>query len=144
MGLSLTDIESFVIPDGFIIALIIWWAVSVLLKALTGQAWVKYLRDGLIGGIAIAGALLLLSLLFDRITGKESLGGGDIKLFFAVGLYLGIAVSLFNLIFSCLVGLLFSFVFKKSRIPFGPSIAAATYVSMICGSMVTGWYLNLI
>ena len=116
----------------------------MLLKALTGQAWVRYLRDGLLGGVIVAGALLLLSLLFDRLTGKESLGGGDIKLFFAAGLYLGLAGSLFNLILSCFTGLLFAFCFRKNRIPFGPSIAAATYVSLLFGPLVTNWYLGLL
>lgn len=144
MGLSLTDLESYEIPDGFIIALIIWWAVSVLLKALTGQAWVRYLTDGIIGGVSVAGGILLLSLIFDRLLGKESLGGGDIKLFFAAGLFLGVASSLFNLILSCLVGLAFAFLLKKNKIPFGPSIALSTYLSMLFGPMVTGWYLSLL
>ena len=72
--------------------------------------------------------MLVLSLLFDRLTGKESLGGGDIKLFFMTGLYLGSAWEiLFYLILSCLLGLGFATLRKTQKLPFGPSIAAACF-----------------
>ena len=87
--------------------------------------------------------MLLFSLLFDKITGKESLGGGDIKLLFVVGLYLGLAVGFFNLILSCITGLLMVALLKKQRIPFGPAIAAATYISLLAGPAVVGWYTGL-
>ena len=36
--------------------------------------------------------MLALVLLFDKILGKETMGGGDLKLFVVMGLYLGVAV----------------------------------------------------
>ena len=55
---------------------------------------------GVLTGAGLSGGMLALSLLFDRLTGKESLGGGDIKLFFVTGLYLrSIWEVLFFLIF---------------------------------------------
>ena len=39
--------------------------------------------------------MLLISLIMDKVLGKESMGGGDIKLFAVVGLYLGFAGTLF-------------------------------------------------
>ncbi|MBR3365046.1 MAG: prepilin peptidase, partial [Solobacterium sp.] len=99
--------------------------------------------DGLIGGFAIGGGMLILSLIFDRIIKKDSLGGGDIKLYFMTGLFLGWKAGFFNLILSCLVGLIFVLLLKKSKIPFGPSISIATLISIIWGDMVVSWYFSL-
>ena len=85
----------------------------------------------------------MLSLLFDKVTGKDGLGGGDIKLFFMVGLFTGPLTGLFNLILSCIIGLIFALLRKEHRIPFGPAISIASYISILFGSAVTGWYLSL-
>ena len=82
-------------------------------------------------------------LIFDKISGKETMGGGDIKLFFVVGLYLGTAVGFFNLILSCVTGLIFVAVMKLRRIPFGPSISLATCISLFTGPSVVAWYISL-
>ncbi len=153
LGLSLVDLETYRIPNGFIIAGIIWWAVTIPLvlprdgasglSAWIGPSLGVTVQSSLLGAFVIAGAMLLFSLLFDKITGKESLGGGDIKLLFVVGLYLGLAVGFFNLILSCITGLLMVALLKKQRIPFGPAIAAATYISLLAGPAVVGWYTGL-
>ena len=146
MGLSLTDIESYEIPDGFIIALIIWWVLSVLLKVLTGQAWVRYLRDGLIGGVAIAGALLLLSLLFDRITGKDSLGGGDIKLMAALGFLIGwkeilLVMGIGAILGSVIHGLIMLLTKKEHLLAFGPYLSAGGVIVMCVGEKIIEAYM---
>ena len=88
--------------------------------------------------------MLLLSLLFYRLTGKESLGGGDIKLFFMTGLYLNSAWELlFYLILSCLLGLGFAALRRSQRLPFGPSIAAACFIMTLYGTVITRWYTGL-
>ena len=100
--------------------------------------------------MAFGGGLLLLSLLMDRILKRDSLGGCDIKLYFVVGLYLGIAATLFSLLLACVLGLLFAFLrnrFGKAigePIPFGPSIAAAAAVMLLFGDPLVRWYQNLI
>ena len=81
---------------------------------------------------------------FDRLTGKESLGGGDIKLFFVTGLYLrSIWEVLFFLILSCVLGIGCSLVWRKGKIPFGPAIAAAFFLMLLFGEQLTGWYRGL-
>ena len=88
--------------------------------------------------------MLFLSLLFDRLTGKESLGGGDIKLFFMTGLYLNsVWELLFYLILSCLLGLGLAALRKSQRLPFGPAIAAACFVMILYGDVMTRWYTGL-
>lgn len=139
MALSLVDLETYTIPDRFIAAGIVWY-FGVLLFA---DDWKGELLSGLAGGLSIGAGMLLLSLLFDKVTGKESLGGGDIKLFFMTGLYLGPWVGLFNLILSCFIGIGFVLCMRQKRIPFGPAISLAAFVSLLVGSDVVNWYLGL-
>lgn len=99
---------------------------------------------GVLTGAGLSGGMLALSLLFDRLTGKESLGGGDIKLFFVTGLYLrSIWEVLFFLILSCVLGIGCSLVWRKGKIPFGPAIAAAFFLMLLFGEQLTGWYRGL-
>jgi len=147
LGLSLTDLDTFEIPNRFILAGIVLWVVTLPFAGASGgkmgSSIIGQLKDGLLGGFLIAGALLLLSLIFDKVTGKEGLGGGDIKLFFMTGLFTGPWVGLFNLILSCIAGLIFSAIRRQKKIPFGPAISIATYFSLLFGPAVVNWYLGL-
>ena len=131
-GLSLSDLKSYEIPDGFIVFGIVWWLL-----------W-SFNWNGLVAGFVVAGSVLLLSLLMDRVLKKESMGGGDIKLFFVVGLYLGLYGSLFNIILACLIGLIMVVILHKNKIPFGPAISFATYISLLYGASFVSWYLGLL
>lgn len=102
------------------------------------------LRWGLISAFGVGVLMLLISLVFDKLTGKESLGGGDIKLLFMTGLYMRPGVTLFNLMLSCFVGLFIALGLKKDKIPFGPSISIAVFLSILFGSEFVAWYTGLI
>lgn len=141
MALSLVDLEKYEIPDRFIIAGIVWWAATMPLMDISIKT---QLKDGLIGAFAIAGSMLVLSLIFDRVTGKESLGGGDIKLLFMTGLYLGLFAGLFSLIAACVIGIIFVLVLKQNRIPFGPAISLATILGALFGSNIVNWYISIL
>lgn len=102
------------------------------------------LKWGLISAFGVGLLMLLISLVFDKLTGKESLGGGDIKLLFMTGLYMRPGVTLFNLMLSCFVGLFIALGLKKDKIPFGPSISIAVFLSILFGSEFVAWYTGLI
>ena len=142
--LSLTDLECMIIPD---VCLIIAAAVWGIFLPLTGMGW-PAVRGGLLAGLIFGGGLLGLSLLMDRILKRDSLGGGDIKLFAVLGLYLGIVGTLFMTVLACLLGLLFA-VLRRGRgggsepFPFGPAIAAAGTVMLLCGEPLIQWYTGL-
>ena len=147
LAVALIDLESYEIPDRFHVVAILWWLIGV---ALLERPFLSYLLRGLVGGFAVAGGMLAISLIFDRILGRESLGGGDIKLLFVTGLYLGFAVNLLNLVISCFFGLALAAATAKARtdredpaaIPFGPAIAASTALCLICGESIVQWYLR--
>ena len=102
--LSLVDLENYTIPDGCLILSALAWAVSAPLMGMG----LKEILIHLATGLGFGGVILLLSLGMDAILHNDSMGGGDIKLFAVMGLYLGPAGSLFALMLSCLFGLLFA------------------------------------
>ncbi len=139
-GLSIVDFKTYEIPDGYIVSGIVVWFLTCFLM---GEPLLEQLKTGLLGGFVVSGLMLGITLLFELVAKKEGMGGGDIKLFFMVGLYLGIGLSFLNLFVSCLIGLVFVVVLKNSKIPFGPSISIATYLTLLYGSYVLSWYLGL-
>lgn len=168
MGLSLVDQKTCIIPDRFHVAGILWWLLTLPLIACTqGRGLTEALsitgarlplanapglQDGLltdlrwslVSAFGVGLLMLLISLVFDKLTGKESLGGGDIKLLFMTGLYMRPGVTLFSLILSCFVGLFIALGLKKDKIPFGPSISIAVFLSVLFGSEFVAWYTELI
>lgn len=139
LGLSLVDLDSYIIPDGFIIAGIVNWLVFIVFVSYK----LDYLKSGLIGGFSISLLILAVSLVMDKVLQKESLGGGDIKLLFMVCLYTGVFKGFFLLFLSCVIGLFFVLLLKKEKIPFGPSISMAAFVVLLYGDKVLNWYLSL-
>ncbi|NCB32314.1 MAG: prepilin peptidase [Erysipelotrichia bacterium] len=140
LGLSLVDLQTYEIPDGFIIAGLIIYAASIPFSGV--NPW-EYMKSGLLGGAVISGSMLMLSLIMDKILKKDTLGGGDVKLLFMSCLYLGLGSGLFCLILACILGLIFVVLLKKEKIAFGPSISLAVYTSLIVGPAIVSWYLSL-
>ena len=111
--------------------------------------------DGSLRGQGVAGALLVFSIAFEALTGKVGLGGGDLKLVFMAGLYLGLAASVLNLLLSCVLGLVFNLAWARAHpqgdphapapraFPFGPAISASVWLTLLFGSPVLAAYLGL-
>ncbi|MDO5142837.1 MAG: prepilin peptidase [Eubacteriales bacterium] len=139
--LSLVDMETMELPDGPMIAAAVWF---LALSPLFPDPWGR-LRAGAVGAVAIGGGVLLVALVMDKVLGRDSLGGGDIKLLALTGLYLGWVGNLLLLIVACLVGL--PLALRKGRgvaFPFGPAIALAAWPVALCGQPVIEWYLGLL
>lgn len=148
LAAALVDLEIKLIPDRLLVSAALWYLIT--LPLVSGEV-LHALWSGVKGGLAVFLPLLAFTLLADRIMGRETMGGGDLKLFFTVGLYLGLPLNLLNLITSCVLGVIFGICTGGLRaqnedaraIPFGPAIAAGTYLTLLCGDKVLTWYLNL-
>lgn len=173
MAVALVDLDTFTIPNGYVLAGCVLWLVSIWFMppphadvfsvGSLFSAWVHpggaVALDGIVGSIAIAGGVLLLSIIFDMVTKRTSLGGGDVKLLFVVGLFLGLAGSMLNLLVACIMGLVFALArgfsapsasdesedesIRAKAIPFGPAIAAATVFTLLVGPTLLTWYAGL-
>lgn len=101
-------------------------------------------------GILLGGGLLLtIATAYHKATGKEGMGGGDIKLLAMIGAFLGWKGVLFTLFTASLAGAVIGGGImlakgKDSRyaVPFGPFLALGALGSLLFGEAVTGWYLK--
>ena len=141
--LSLTDWDSMRIPDGCLLTAVLAWVAALLWG---GQGWGAW-GSGLLAALLLGGGMLGLSGVLDRLLGRESLGGGDVKLFAVVGLYLGLVGSLFAAFFSSVLGLLTVFLLgwdREKPIPFAPAISAAAALMLLFGEPLVMWYADFL
>lgn len=141
--LSLVDWECFEIPDGcHILSVAVWLAALPFVRYGAMEIWLRP-----ISALVYGGAMLALSMFLDRVLGRESLGGGDIKLFAVVGLYLGFTGTMFALILASVLGLAlvkWRGAKRSENVPFGPAISAATAIMLFFGDDIVHWYLGLL
>lgn len=138
------DLEHKIIFDRFQIILL---ALGVLALFFDGDyAWYSHL----IGGVAGFGVFYLVALVFEKISGKEGLGGGDIKLAGAAGLLLGWERLLLGLLLATIPAAIIMLIMSRGRdgeereLPFAPYLTAGFCVSMLFGTEIIAWYLALL
>jgi prepilin signal peptidase PulO-like enzyme (type II secretory pathway) len=103
-----------------------------------------------IAALAGSGALLLIGIIGSCVLKKETMGGGDVKLYVFIGLILGVKLTLFSLFLASLFGLIGGIALiatgahsKGKTIPFGPYIAAGALAAYYWGNSLIEWYLLL-
>lgn len=137
LTLALLDLRHFWLPDRLTMVL----ALAGLVVGLAGLP--PDLADRLIGGVA--GFLLLEAVRhgYRRLRGRDGMGGGDPKLFGAIGLWLGWRMLPIVLLGAALAGLaaalLLSLAGRRlgatSRLPFGPFLALAAWGAWVAAAM---------
>jgi len=145
---SVTDIYAQIIPDScLLVAIVIRFVYYFVVEGFQWKSFLMLLLDG----FAVSVPLLLLVLLIEKIWQKEAMGGGDIKLLFVTGLYLGWAQNILGIFFACIFGIIVGLIQQKKAedeeesvyFPFGPSIALGTFVTMLIGDELLTWYMSL-
>ncbi len=142
--ITFIDLDHRIIPDvislpgiaiGFLLALI---GISVSVKS------------SLIGLLVGGGSLFIVAYLYEAITKREGMGGGDVKLLAMIGAWLGWPAVLFTLFFASLLGTIIGgmimLIQKEGRfyaIPFGPFLSLAALAYIFFGPPLIHWYLNL-
>jgi len=143
LAISLVDLEDGWVPDRLLLA----GAAAGVLVCFLEENPKAALARALLGGLALFVPLLLIVLAADRLLGRESMGGGDLKLFALLGLYFGWQQGLLLVILSCLTGLALAAALGKARpgapFPFAPAMACAAWLTALWGERVVTWYLSL-
>ena len=128
----ISDIEYMIILDEVLIVAI----TTIILLNIVDTG----LYDTSVKVLSGAGAfvtMLLIKKLGDAMFKQESLGGGDIKLMFLVGLVIGYEMSICNIFFATFiafpVALLLLITKKDNIIPFGPFLSMAAILLYIWG-----------
>lgn len=129
--ITFIDIDHQIIPDVITLPGIpICFCMAIFIMKLS---FMEALLGVLIGG----GSLYLIALIYELVTKREGMGGGDIKLLALLGAFLGWKSLLFILLVSSLVGAVFGISVMmikgsdmKYVVPFGPflSFAAVAYL----------------
>lgn len=96
----------------------------------------------------------LISLIFYFVTKRESMGGGDLKLAFFLGFFLGFPYIVFALYIAFLTGAIYSIIlivwkkkrFSKDTIALGPFLVLGTLIALFLGNIIQNYllaYFNL-
>jgi leader peptidase (prepilin peptidase)/N-methyltransferase len=148
------DIDHRIIPNEITYTtMILGLFFSVIFPSIWGTdsrfASLSMSSAGLVAGI---GGFAIFAIIGKFIFKREALGWGDVKYLGAVGACLGIAACLFTVIFGALFGSIGGIIsafckkrkLKKATIPFGPYLAAGTFVWMLYGQRILLWYVDLL
>ncbi|MBI5327106.1 MAG: prepilin peptidase [Deltaproteobacteria bacterium] len=104
--------------------------------------------NSMIGILVGGGSLLLVAAGYQLVTGREGMGGGDIKMLAMIGAFLGwkgVIITIFTGSFiGAVVGsalMLAKGKDTKYAIPFGPFLAVGAVVSLFFGDAIIDWYI---
>ena len=143
LALALVDGRTHEIPNGI---LLFAAAVRLAFLPLMDVPVLEQLAGMAVGALSVSAPLLVLSLVMDKALGRESLGGGDLKLLFVLGLYMRWPEMLLLLLLDCLLALVWALLPGRDRrreIAFGPFLAAAWALTVLFGDGLIQWYQSL-
>lgn len=143
--ISLIDLQHQIIPDVLSVPGIF---VGVAASFLPGHiTWL----DSLIGAVGGGGLLYLVAVIFKKLTGKDGMGGGDVKLLAMIGAWMGWrslpVVILLSSLSGILIGggaLLLAGKGYRARIPFGPFLSLGAIIYFFFGVQLIQWYYHLL
>lgn len=142
--ITFIDLDHQIIPDEISLpGIVIGFAFSFFLP---WNGWLNSIFGILLGG----GSLFLVAWGYERLTGKEGMGGGDIKLLAMMGAFLGWRSILFIVFSASLVGSVIgvsAMVIQKKdgklAIPFGPFLAFGAVLYIFYGRQIISWYFSI-
>ncbi|MHB1398631.1 MAG: prepilin peptidase [Trichloromonadaceae bacterium] len=141
--ITFIDLDHQIIPDvislpGIVIGFLCSFAIP----------WLSW-SDSLLGILLGGGSLYLVAFLYEFLTKKEGMGGGDIKLLAMLGAFLGwkaiLPIIFISSLIGSLVGIPLMLVKKtdsKLAIPFGPFLALGALIYLFWGPQLIAWYLS--
>ena len=144
VALSVIDLEHFLLPNRIVYPLAIATLALLVLAAAGDDAWSAFGR-ALLGGATAMATLGVLHFVSPR-----SMGFGDVKLAFVLGLALGwlgwseLVLGVFcGFLAGAVVGLALILLRRRGRkdnLPFGPFLAFGTVVVLLWGDVMLRWY----
>lgn len=125
----ISDYQTMIIPDEVLLPFTILLMIEFLIK--DGFLWSSFLHHFLDGCFAFI-VMFSLKKFGDFLFSKESMGGGDLKLMFTIGLVIGWKMAIISIFLASFIGLPISLIilFKKKTdiIPFGPFLSISAII----------------
>lgn len=142
-SLFLYDLRWMLLPDKLVWPLITLGLFDAALRtSLVGSSYVIHV---IVGVAVLAGSYGLLYM----VSKGKWVGFGDVKLGIFMGAVLGGAEAFLVLLLANVLGflvvvpgLMSGKLTRKSRVPFGPFLIAAFFITGLFGSAILGWYLG--
>lgn len=141
--LAFIDIKTQLLPDEITIPLI-WLGLIA-----NTQGLFVPLETAVISAVGAYITLWAFISLFYVITGKEGMGGGDLKLFSALGAWLGWTKLPLIILCSSLIGAIIGLSIikwtkrdKDTPLPFGPYLCLSGFIALLWGEDIIQWYLS--
>jgi leader peptidase (prepilin peptidase)/N-methyltransferase len=137
------DYDYQIIPDAISLPGIgVGFVAAIVLGSPT---WIASLAGILLGG----GVLWGVAEVYHRLTGREGMGGGDIKLLAMIGAFLGWQAVPVTLMIASLAGTAVGVALivvqrgdRRTAIPFGPFLAVGAICALFWGDALIAWYLG--
>ena len=138
-----SDYHYLIIPDSVLI-----FFTLVLLIEIAIEIGITKIYIPIFSGIFSFISMYVIKLLGDFLFKKESMGGGDIKLLFVIGMVLGFPKALFSIFIGSIVGLPIAFIIlmknKDHVIPFGPLLGIGSLIMLFTQFNVINFINSLI
>ena len=148
IAISFIDLEFQIIPDVLSLGgLLAGFALSFFRKP------IFFYQDALYGILIGGGILFAIAYVYQLITKREGMGGGDIKLLGMIGAFCGLKGVIFSLmtgsIIGTIVGIPLMLIKGKEEgtryaIPFGPFLSLGALIFLIMGDRFIYGFINLI
>ena len=144
---SFIDIEFKIIPDVISISGIIIGLVVAALMSWIAHDWPVTVKQSLAGAFFGGGLLWGVAIFYEKLTGREGIGFGDVKLLAMFGANTGVSGVLTSLFFGSLLGSIFGLALilfkgktRRTPIPFGPYLCLGL---LIYGFVGESWFKYL-
>ena len=144
--LTAIDLEHKLLPNKIVYpSFVAGWVLLATAAIVDGD--LDPLKGAALGAAIFGGVLFTIAFI-----SPAGMGGGDVKLAFVLGTFLGYAggvgVTLVGMFLSFVLGgvigiaLLLRGEGRKAQVPFGPFLAAGTALSLLWGQSILDWYLG--
>jgi leader peptidase (prepilin peptidase) / N-methyltransferase len=137
IGIALTDLRTYIIPDEFTIG------GTVLALALSlAPGGITFLQS-VLGALAGFAFLYLAAMMGELLLKKPAMGGGDIKMMAMVGAFLGPMGAVLTIFLGALAGtIIFApLALKREKlVPFGIFLAVGAAITERYGETILSWY----
>ena len=138
------DMEHKLIFDRFQIILLVLGVISIFFDK--DNAWLSHVIGGVCGFVIF----FLVAFLFEKVTGNEGLGGGDVKLACVAGILLGWERLLLALIIATVPAAIIMAIAMRGKkgedkqFPFGPFLVIGFGIALLFGTQIIDVYLSLL
>jgi leader peptidase (prepilin peptidase)/N-methyltransferase len=159
LGVALTDLRSYLIPDGFTISGLLLAMLGAVAGFILGEpSPFATPVDAIFGACVGAGAITIVGWIGEVILKKEAMGFGDATLMAMVGAAVGSARALLTIFVGAAIAAMVFLVvvypvgivrarargaaFEPPLVPFGVFLAPAAFVTLVWGRDLIDWYLS--